>query len=494
MSIHWPILRRLITHPLKTAAVDDRRSYRGIDLVVASMHVADAIEAEAKTKHVGLMLPTSGAFPISALGAWSAGKTIVPLNYLLKPAELQYVIDDSEIDTIVTVGPMLDFIGHTPSNVKILKLEDLNFKSIPSPRIPAFTSGDELAALIYTSGTSGRPKGVMLSHRAIKTNALQGAKGLNLTQGDSFFGVLPQFHSYGMTQLTITPLISGVKVIYTARFQPKKLLTLVREHQATIFVGIPSMFNALAGIRSAGPDDVASLRLVVSGSEGLPSAVYDKFHAKFGKPISEGYGMTEMAPGTHCCLTGDTERATVGPPLPGIEQRIVDPKTEEVLGFNQDGEVRLRGPNMMDGYWKLPEITAKAFDADGFYKTGDQGRIRPDGFLSITGRIKEMIIVAGENVFPREIEEVIDRHPAVKACGVTGMPDDTRGEVPIAFVELEDDAADTDTREILTFCREHIAGYKVPKEIRAVEALPRNPTGKVLRRGLLELLPADATA
>ncbi|MAY75845.1 MAG: hypothetical protein CMJ31_14225 [Phycisphaerae bacterium] len=493
MSVHWPIIRHLVTHPTRVAVVDDKRSYRGIDLLGASAHVSRAIKSESRARHIGLMLPTSGAFPIAALAAWGSGRVIVPLNYLLKPAELQYVVDDSEIDAIVTVQPMLDFIGETPKGVKIIKLDELSFKGLPPVSLPKKAAGDDLAALVYTSGTSGKPKGVMLSHGALKKNAEQGCQGLGLSAGDKMLGVLPQFHCYGMTQLTLTPLMHGVPVVYTARFSPKKLMDLVKTHQATCLVGIPSMFNAIASLKSAGPEDVESLRLIVSGSEALPDAVFEKFHAKYGKPITEGYGMTEMAPATHCNLPENIRRHSVGRPLPGVEQRIVDPANEGVLGVDTDGEIRLRGPNAMSGYWKLDDATREVFDGEGYYRTGDMGRIDAEGYLSITGRIKEMMIIGGENVFPVEIESVLNEHPSVSACGVTSVSDDTRGEAPIAFVELEEGET-AEPRELQAYCREHLAGCKVPKAVYVVEALPRNATGKIMRKELKGMLPAEAAA
>ena len=496
MAIHWPILRRLLTNPFKRVMTDDSRDYRGIDLLVASLHMADRIESTCRTQNVGLLLPTSGAFPISALGAWMAGKTIVPLNYLLKPDELQYVIDDAGLDTIFTVQPMLDYLDRTPLVTNLVRLEDMNFKSVPMPTIPRGAKGSDTAAIVYTSGTSGKPKGVMLSHDALAANVRQGKEHLHLSaRDDCMLGVLPQFHCYGMTQLTLTPLTHGVRVVYTARFMPKRLIELVRDQKATIMVGIPSMYNAIASLKSGNPEHFASVRLIVSGSEALPDAVQQKFKDRYGKHICEGYGMTEMAPATHCAVSEACRPHSVGRPVPGVEQRIVDPKSERELPVGTDGEIRLRGPNMMQGYYHLPEKTREVFDPDGFYRTGDQGRIDEDGFLFITGRIKEMIIVGGENVFPREIEDVLNRHPAVHASGVIGKADPTRGEVPVAFVELceEVDRSSFDTSELVGFCREHLAGYKIPKQIRVIDALPRNPTGKILRRDLHQYLESDGT-
>lgn len=493
MSVHWPIIKKLLTNPTRVAVHDDIRSYKAIELLLASQHIARLIRRDCKARHVGLMLPTSGLFPIAAIGAWSAGRAIVPLNYLLKPDELQYVVNDSETDIVITSRKLVEHIGHVPDVERVVYLEDMNFKKLPMPVIPARAKPSDLAALVYTSGTSGKPKGVMLSHGAVAANARQGAEHMGMRPTDHMLGVLPQFHCYGMTQLTITPLMAGVPVTYTARFVPNRLVKLIKERGATVTVGIPSMFNAISSLKKAGPEDLASLRLIVSGAEPLPSAVSDKFFAKFNKRLHEGYGMTEMAPATHCCLPEDCRIGSVGHPLPDVEQRIVDPATGNTLPAGESGEIRLRGPNKMDGYYKLPEITAETFDADGFYRTGDLGKIDDDGYLYITGRIKEMMIVGGENVFPREIEDAINKHPAVHDSGVTGVPDDMRGEVPEAFVELED-GAEVSEQELVAHCREQLAGYKVPKRIHIVAGLPRSPTGKILRRELRPMLELDAGA
>ncbi|MEO1584499.1 MAG: AMP-binding protein, partial [Planctomycetota bacterium] len=392
--------------------------------------------------------------------------------------------------------PMLDFLGYEPEGVKLIRLDSIDFRSVPDLRWPASADDGDLAMVLYTSGTTGLPKGVMLTHGNIKANIRQGIEGMAISRRDTFLGVLPQFHSFGVTQLTLTPLAVGGRVVYTARFQPKKILTLMREHSVTTFVGIPSMYNALAMSKDASPQDVARMRLLVSGGEPLPDAVLQRFEEKFGKTICEGYGMTEMAPATHCATPGRRKRHSVGPALPGVEQRIVDPETEAPLGNDQDGEIRMRGPNLMRGYYRDADSSRRALDEQGYLRSGDIGRIDRDGFLFITGRLKEMIIVGGENVFPREVEEVLTRHPAVSAAGVTGMQDDVRGEVVIAFVECAEEADGSEaTPELLrAWCREHLAGYKCPREVHIVDALPRNPTGKIMRRELSSLIPTQDAA
>ncbi|MFI4898494.1 MAG: class I adenylate-forming enzyme family protein, partial [Phycisphaerales bacterium JB059] len=273
MSVHAPILRRLITRPRSVAIVDDRRSYKGAEIVVGATHVANALAPRSKTDTVALLLPTSGAFPIAALGAWMLGKTVVPLNYLLKPDELQYVIDDCAADTILTVEPMLEHLGYAPRVANLLKLEDINFKSIPRPRWPAPKRDHDLATLLYTSGTSGKPKGVMLTHGNLSANLRQTRSVTHCTPDDTLFGILPQFHSFGLTVLTLMPLSVGARAVYAARFVPHKVLQSIRDHRPTLMVAIPSMYNALLSVKKTNPDDFSSFRLIASGGEPLPRDV-----------------------------------------------------------------------------------------------------------------------------------------------------------------------------------------------------------------------------
>jgi long-chain acyl-CoA synthetase len=488
VSIHWPILRRLASRPLAVACIDDRKSYRSIEILVAATNLAADLEARCHSRTVGILCPTSAATPIVALACWMIGKVAVPMNYLLSKGELQAIIDDCQTDTIVAVGPMLDFMGFTPRVTNLLKLETLDLGRAPLPFIPASAEDQDLGVLLYTSGTSGRPKGVMLSHGNISANIRQCVRAVHLNKKtDVIFGVLPQFHSFGLTVLSLFPLAAGIKVVFTARFVPHKIIKSFREHRPTFFVAIPSMYNALLNVKDAAPDDFASIKFLVSGAEPLPDAVSSRFFERFGRRISEGYGLTETSPGTNFCFPWDYRPHSVGKPLPELEQIIVDPATDQILPTNADGEIRMRGPNVMQGYFNRPEETAAAFDARGFLRTGDIGRFDDHGHLYITGRLKEMMIVAGENVFPREIEDVLMAHPSVEAAGVTSVQDPTRGELPIAFVQMREGQA-FDQAALMQFCRDKLAGYKVPREVRCVEALPRNPTGKVMRRELKALI------
>ncbi|MGD9691952.1 MAG: class I adenylate-forming enzyme family protein [Phycisphaerales bacterium] len=492
MSVHWPIIRTCLARPSAPIITDDRRTWRSAEVLVGAMHVADVIAAKSTTQTLGLLLPTSGATAVAALAGWMLGRTIVPLNYLLKPDELQYVIDDCGTDTILTAEPLLEHIrstgGRDPRVKNLIRLETLSYKGVPDPRWPSLRgigdSADELALLLYTSGTSGKPKGVMLSHRNLATNVRQCVDWVNFTRHDTLLGVLPQFHSFGMTVLTLLPLTVGCKVVYSARFVPNNIVRLLRQHRPTALIAIPSMYNALLSVKDATPEDFSSLKYVVSGGEPLSEPVAREFRDRFDVTINEGYGLTETSPVTNWCRPHEFRPRSVGKPLPNVIERIVDPATGADLPPGHDGEVWIAGPNIMHGYLHLAEETARALTPDGFLRTGDMGRFDHDGHLYITGRIKEMIIVGGENVFPREIEEALDAHPAVQASGVVGYRDELRGETPVAFIELKEGFAQPSESELRSWCRERLAGYKVPSDIRVVEALPKGPTGKVLRREL----------
>lgn len=487
MSVHWPIIRACIRSPRRVAIVDDQRSYRHVELLVAAMHVASEIERRCDATTIGILLPTSGACAIAVLAGWIAGKTVVPLNFLLKREELQFVIDDCGTDTIISATQMFEFLGYEPTAKSLVRMDQINFKSLPDLRWPASAADDDLAVLLYTSGTSGKPKGVMLTHANLSANIRQIREWVGFGPRHTLMGVLPQFHSFGLTVLTLVPLTLGCKVIYSARFVPTKIVKLIREHRPTAFVGIPSMYGALLQVKDAKPEDFASLEFTVSGGEPLPDDIATRFHDRFHVRINEGYGLTETAPVTNWCRPHEYRPHSVGKPLPNIDERIIDIDSGEVLPPGKDGEIRIKGPNVMRGYFNRPEETAAAFDDQGYFRTGDMGRFDDDGHLYITGRLKEMLIVGGENVFPREIEEVLNAHESIAASAVVGLRDPVRGEIPVAFVELVDGATFNE-KSLQAWCRERLAGYKIPRDVHHLEALPRNPTGKILRRELAERL------
>jgi long-chain acyl-CoA synthetase len=486
------ILRHGVFHAGRTAIVDDRAEYSYGKLLLGTWHMTTHIEKQTQNQHVGIMLPPSGAFPMALLGTWLLGRTAVPLNYMLSADELKFVIEDSGIDTIITLGKLVEAIpgaSGIPDQVKLVRVDELDFKGMPWPRLPKRVDGDKTTVILYTSGTSGKPKGVMLTEQNLRTEVEaidDAAKGLPI---ETFLGVLPQFHSFGLTALTLWPLYRGNKIVYSARFSPRKLHQLIRKHRPNVFFGVPAMFNAMLSLKKAEPADFASLQFSVAGGEPLPRSVSENLMERFNLPVYEGYGLTETAPVTNCNVPGRSKVGTVGKALRGIRNVIVD-EDGNPLGPNQDGEILIVGNNVMKGYYKLDELTGEAITqlkldgkSERAFRTGDIGHLDENGFLVITGRKKEMLIVSGENVFPREIEEVLDQHESVSASAVIGMKSETRGELPLAFVELNE-GHEFDEQALKTFARGQLAGFKVPKEIRQIDELPRNPTGKIMRRQL----------
>lgn len=488
MSLPGKLLFSAIRHHKRIAAIDDNRRYTYGQIAGGAMFIAEQIDQVTDCPRVGLLLPTSGAFPMLLLGTWLAGRVAVPLNYLLSADELRYVIEDAGIETIISAGPMLEFLKDArphavPDNVRVLKLEEVDFSGWPPLRWPPRPAGEDVAVILYTSGTSGRPKGVMLTYRNLESNIEAAVEYARFSGADTFLGVLPQFHSFGLTPLTLLPMRVGATAIYSARFVPRKIVRLIRKHQPQIVMAVPSMYGALLSVKKASAEDFASIRFAISGGEPLPQDTFETFRNRFGVTIREGYGLTETAPISNWSTPWASKRHSVGKAIPGVGIIIVDDH-DQVLPADVEGEILITGPNIMKGYYKLPEQTQAVFtniNGKRFFRTGDIGRQDDEGFLFITGRKKEMLIIGGENVFPREIEEVLNRHDAIQDSAVIGKNDGMRGEVPIAFVELVDGAA-FDAAEMRNWCRESLAQFKVPREIRVIDALPRNPTGKIMRR------------
>lgn len=500
MALLAPILRNLLTHPKRIAVSDDQGDHACAKIFGGAFHLAKLIGQTTQKPAIGLMLPTGVTFPMALLGAWQAGKTAVPVNYLLEKKAFQHVLADSGIDTLLTVGKLFDHIHGdelVPPGVKVIKLDELKFGGLMSLLCalrPFKRPADaDLALILYTSGTSGLPKGVMLTHGNLESNARGAIAHANLASARTFLGVLPNFHAFGITVLTLVPLLLGTRTVNTARFVPRRLVELMEKEQPDVFIAVPSMFAALLGVKNASKKAGESLRFVVSGAEPLPAAVADGFKETFGAQILEGYGLTETSPASHWSTPQANKPRSVGRPLPGVRTFIVDDQ-KNILPPDAEGEIWLAGPNLMAGYWNRPDLTEEAIgylEMPGekqpvrCLKTGDIGRQDAQGFLWITGRKKEMLIIAGENVFPREIEEVLNRHPAVEASAVVGKKDDLRGELPVAFVEFKEGSAANEA-DLRAHCAKDLPGFKVPREIRIMEKLPRNPTGKILRRELME--------
>jgi len=472
--------------PSETAVVDDTGPYTWQQLAGMSAGLGMYISAQTAAPHVGVLLPACAGYVASFYGALLAGKTVVPINFLLSDAEVAHVIADSAIDTVVTIPQLAGRLAGTP--LKVIDLMQLP-PTPPAAITPRFPSphANDTAVLIYTSGTSGRPKGVMLTYGNLQSDVDACIEAAALKQQHTFLGVIPLFHAFGMTATMLAPVQLGAPVVYLARFSAPAALEKIRRHKASLLFGVPSMFAAMARMDDGSPEDFAQFHAIISGGEPLPAAVRQAFLRRFGVEVYEGYGMSETSP-VVAMNTPQAHRAgSVGRPLPGVQVRIVDDDGTP-LPAGREGEVWLKGPMVMKGYYRLEEQTRDVLTADGYLKTGDLGRLDEDGFLYITGRKKDLIISAGEKAVPREIEEVLLRHPAVAEAAVVGRKDATRGEVPVAFVVLREGqtfAADA----LRSFARDQgLAQFKVPRQVIFVPALPRSAAGKVLKRALVEQL------
>lgn len=440
--------------------------------------LAVQIREQTERPRVGILLPTSSACAAAVLACWYAARSAVPLNFLLSPTELAKIIRDADLDFIVTIEPLAAALAGTSVRTLLLKG---NSTLRPEMQIAPPATPDDIAVVLYTSGTTADPKGVCLTFDNLISNADACIEHERMTPDQAMLSVLPQFHSFGLTAMTVVPLVLGATVYYQPRFSPLAIIDAIREKQITIFMGVASMYGAMLALKHADREAFASLRLAVSGGEALPARVASGFADRFGVTICEGYGLTETSPVVAINQPWSHRAGSVGRPLPGVSVRIVD-ESGRALPAGAEGEVCVSGRCVMRGYHNNPTATAAMIN-DNELRTGDLGRVDADGFLFITGRAKDIIIIAGENVAPREIEEALLEHAAVAEAAVIGIRDELRGEIPIAYVVLRE-GVDATPAELREHCRERLAGYKVPREVRIATALPRAPTGKILKRAL----------
>jgi long-chain acyl-CoA synthetase len=463
------------------ALIEENSSWTFAELADESNRIAAVLKEQVKGDTVGILLLNSQKYIATMLGIWKAGKTAVPLNYLLPPAELGFIIQDSGMSGLVSsqffnqaLAAIKPLFG---DKVVILMADDSAFMAPAGASVPC--EYRDPALYLYTSGTTGKPKGVVLSHDNLLSNVESCQQAGKFGSNDSFLCLLPFFHTYAITGTFLLPLLSGSKMVLVDRFHPLKVLGLIQQHKISAFLAIPSMYRVLAA--TGGDFDFSSVRFPISGGEPLPTATAEAFEKRFNVPIYEGYGQTEAAPVVTLNRPGARKIGTIGPPVPGVEVAIWDDQ-KRVLPVGEVGEIMVRGRNVMQGYHRLSQETARTV-VNGWLHTGDLGKFDEDGFVVITGRKKELIISAGENIYPREIEDALAQHPKIKEVAVIGIKDEVRGEVPKAFV-IPHDGAVVDEKELRAFCRERLANYKVPKYFELVSDLPRTPTGKVLKRML----------
>ena len=466
--------------PDKVAVIDGQRALTFREYAGAALSVARALEERREAERVGLLLPTSAAFAITFFGTGLSGRVPVPLNFLLTAEELSAVIEDSGARTVITTRYFEEMARGLGKDV--LFAEEF---------IPAALAGgtarpkeaNPVAVIPYTSGTTGVPKGVVLSHRNVLANVRGCVEHFNFTSDNVLLGIMPFFHTFALTTTLVLPAAIGARIVLMPRFEPAATARAIEEHKVTTVVAVPSMYRAMTRALEGRAFDLSSLGLPISGGEPLPEDVFAAYRERHGITIYEGYGLTETSPVVAANTPGKAKAGTVGRALPNVEVRAADESGQDA-GINVDGEILVRAQSVMEGYLNRPEETTAAISGNAFLRTGDIGRVDEEGYLRITGRKKEMIISAGENIFPAEIERALGRHPAVAEAAVIGIPDAMRGEAPKAFVVLRDGRSVAE-QELKDFLREHIARYKVPSEIEFRSEFPHGPTGKILKQRLV---------
>jgi long-chain acyl-CoA synthetase len=475
--------------------------YRTLDTFARMFAGALADLGVAPGEHVALLLPNVPQFTVAYFGAHYAGTPVVPLNVLLTADELAYHLEDSEAAVVVVwetfVGPLAEAVERvgTVRHVIVVRaaLSDLsapdgclNFVALMADAAPVAaphpTAADDTAVVLYTSGTTGRPKGAELTHANLLSNARAAAGLVDLGADTVALVVLPLFHAFGMTVMHNAVLSVGGSLVLLPRFSPQAALQLMDQHRVTFFGGVPTMFMALLEADSSAAD-LSPVRWCVSGGAPMPAPVMAEFESRFGVTLLEGYGLSETSPAV-CFTVPDRPRTpgSIGYPLPGVEVRLVDDGGLVVTAADTGGEIQVRGPNVMKGYWRNPRATAETV-VDGWLHTGDIGMTDAEGALRIVDRMKDLIIRSGYNVYPREVEGVLHQHPAVAMAAVVGVPDRRRGEEVKAVITLKPGTTATPS-EIVAFCRRHLASYKYPRVVEVRDTLPLGPTGKVLKSAL----------
>jgi long-chain acyl-CoA synthetase len=432
---------------------------------------------------VGLMLPNVIAFPVLYYGILRAGGVVVPMNPLLKRREVRHYLGDSGA-RLSFVPPLLEpetvagaaDVGVEPFTVTEQLLDEIAGE--PASNEVAPRVDDDTAVILYTSGTTGRPKGAELTHANLRANASVTANLLDLGRDDVVMGCLPLFHSFGQTCGLNAAVLVGASVTLVPRFEPAAVLKVIERDRVTVFEGVPTMYMALLNA-GTGVADTSTVRLWVSGGAALPVQVLQVFNAEFGAEVLEGYGLSETSPVASFNPPGNAKPGSIGLPVEGVEMRLLD-DDGNVVARGCVGEIAIRGHNVMKGYWQRPAATAEAIP-DGWLRTGDLARQDRDGFFSIVDRKKDLIIRNGYNVYPREIEEVLYEHPAVLEVAVIGLPDPSYGEEIAAAVVLRADGSAT-PEALREWVRTRIAPYKFPRHVWLTDALPKGPTGKILKR------------
>ena len=469
---------------------------------------------------VALILPNIPAFPIAHFATMKLGAILVPTNPLYVERELEYQLNDAGVETVVILEqlyPRLKQVRDRTSVKRIVLMRVQDFlprvvgllfslknrssadyakekdndvyeyrflmkNSLPSVSA-AEVSPDSTAILLYTGGTTGISKGAVLTHRNLSVNVRQTHSWLwSIKEGEEvFLCVLPFFHSYGMTTGLHLSILTQSTMLLAPRFELANVVKQIKKYSPTIFCAVPSMYNAINHYPNISKSDVSSIRLCISGGAALLATVQEKFESLTGGKLVEGYGLSETSPVALVNPThGHRKSGTIGVPIPDTEARIVDPERGDPLPPQEVGELAIRGPQVMCGYWNMPEETERVL-RQGWLHTGDMAVMDGEGFFTIVDRKKDLIISAGMNVYPREVEEVLHQHPKIVEAAVLGISSPVRGEIVKAFIVVEE-GEEIKKQEISQFCRDKLARYKIPKEIQVINELPKSAMGKVLKR------------
>jgi long-chain acyl-CoA synthetase len=491
-------------NPGRIAIVFGRKkiSYKSLDELTDHIACGLIHLGIKKGDRIAIFLDNCPEFIISYYSILKAGAEVVAINYMYKIEETKFILQDSQAVGIITSRPYIqlaeelrlrvDCLKHIICTSPALKPHILDFPKIKKEnslilkKLPI--SPSDTAVILYTSGTTGHPKGAMLTHNNLVSNALDCAANLKPNCRDTFICILPLFHSFAATVCMNLPLLVGGKIVVMKSLKPfKRVIRAIRNNRVSIFIGIPSIYTLLKNIKL--PGIFASpliklfnpVRLCVSGAAALPVETFKAFEKKFRIPLIEGYGLTEASPVvTLNPIKGLRKPGSIGRSLSNsVEIKIVDDKNNE-LTFGKIGELLVKGPNVMTGYLNEPEATSQTLK-DGWLYTGDMVKMDKDGYVYIAGRKKEMVNVRGLNVYPREIEEVLYQNPKIKEAAIIGIPDEHKGEVPKGFIVLKDEE-EANEREMIQYLRERLAPYKIPKHIEFRKSLPKNSSGKILKR------------
>jgi acyl-CoA synthetase (AMP-forming)/AMP-acid ligase II len=458
-------------------------------------------------ERVALFLENSPAFVIAYLGTWYAGGVVVLVNTQYRMVELGHILSDAGARVCVTGAagaaelaplkeqlPALEWLVTAEPPTASVPWPTVGFDALLAEGDPAASlplpQGEQLAVLGYTSGTTGRSKGAMLLHRNVLANVRAVTEAWRWTEKDRLLLTLPLFHTHGLMVGLHGTLFSGGSVDLRRRFAAPEVLTALRDDPSlTMFFGVPTMYGRLVEEARRTGVRPRALRLLVSGSAPLSPQLFHDVEETFGQRILERYGMTETIMNTTNPYEGERRPGTVGFPYPGQEARVVDVRTRKPLPDGETGEIEVRGPHVFAGYWQRPDATAEAFDANGWFRTGDLGLRDTDGYFHITGRARELIISGGFNVYPREVEEVLASHPGVAEVAVLGLPDPDFGEQVVAVVVPRSPAPEP--QALVDWCKDRLASFKKPRRVVFVDALPRNALGKVQKHLLRERLPSS---